>query len=1179
MVQAQDAVWLPVLPSMKAFGPALIKGAGSEADKAGQSVGKRMGTAIAVGIGATVGAVAAAGGALYKVGSVFSDVSTKISVGTGASGKDLDALNDAAKRVGSNIPRSFDDVAGAVVSVQTSLGGLGNMTKEQFDQATAHALNFSKAFEVDTDRVTQVVGQMMKTGLVGNANEAFDLLTSAAQKVPAAVREDVLDAVDEYGPFFKQLGIKGSDAMGMLVKSSEKGMFGLDKTGDALKEFTIRATDMSKSTATAYEALGMDQTEMTRALLEGGDKGAAAFQKIVGGLRDMKDPVDQSQAALALFGTPLEDLGTKDIPKFIASLSGGKSALGDFSGAATRMGDNVNSGVGPKLETLKNKMMVWLEPLASGVLSGVTKVFDELAGGVSAFGAAWEANDGDITSSGFPGFMEGLAFKARQVWEVFQTQVLPVLQDFGKYLIGTVLPRVMEFGKFLWDNRAALLVIAAAVTGYVAVMKTMAIISTVRGWITAAAAAQWGLNAAMTANPIGLIVAGIAALVAGLVWFFTQTDLGKEIVANAWAWIQGAVSNVVNWFQNTALPIIQQTIANIGAVFQWIYTNIILPVWTGIQTAVAAVVLWFQTVLLPGIQAVFTAVGAVFTWLYTTIIAPVFGFISTVVGGFWTLFQWIFSAVVAVIQKIVVPAIMWFWQSVIVPVFAAIGKVFTDWWNGIVMPVLNAVIGFFTKTVPDAANWLYTYGIKPVFDAIGKAISTWWNFVVKPVLDVVIGFFRDTLPAAANWLYTNGIKPVFDSIGGAIKTVWEKIIKPVFDTLSNFITKTIPKAFEDGVGFIKTQWQKLQEIAKAPVRFVVQQVINKGLIAGLNGIGGFLGLKPLPDVALPPGFADGGYTGPGGKYQPAGIVHAGEFVFTKEQTRRAGVGNLYAMANALAGYANGGIVKPLKDLFVTQGYNRTHKGIDYAATVGTPVYATQDGVVSHAGPGARAPGVWGGNEVHILGNGIETWFAHLSRIGVKLGQNIRAGQQIADSGNTGISSGPHLHFGVFRGGWPNDIDPASYLGGAGVPSGKPWNPIADIVDGLVAKFKEAFPAAGFMADLAIGAGKKLLDGAVSFVTGSSNDGTAIGAPYLHDQGGVLNPGLSSVLNATRKPEYILNSRQWADMHRLATRQDVGGGDVVFNGNVGWDPQQVAKEIEIGRRRQHTMAGLGGVVFA
>lgn len=60
-------------------------------------------------------------------------------------------------------------------------------------------------------------------------------------------------------------------------------------------------------------------------------------------------------------------------------------------------------------------------------------------------------------------------------------------------------------------------------------------------------------------------------------------------------------------------------------------------------------------------------------------------------------------------------------------------------------------------------------------------------------------------------------------------------------------------------------------------------------------------------IRQPPrlGYATGGYTGSGGKYEPAGVVHRGEFVFTQEATNRIGVGNLYRM---MRGYATGGLV-------------------------------------------------------------------------------------------------------------------------------------------------------------------------------------------------------------------------------------------------------------------------------
>nr|WP_254785424.1 M23 family metallopeptidase [Arthrobacter sp. ok362] len=236
-------------------------------------------------------------------------------------------------------------------------------------------------------------------------------------------------------------------------------------------------------------------------------------------------------------------------------------------------------------------------------------------------------------------------------------------------------------------------------------------------------------------------------------------------------------------------------------------------------------------------------------------------------------------------------------------------------------------------------------------------------------------------------------------------------------------------------------------------------------------------------------------------------------------------------------------MNPLKSLALTQGYNRVHKGVDFAAGVGTPVFATENGRVSWSGPGVKSGNVWGGNEIHIDGqSGIQEWFAHLSQMAVKVGDMVRAGQQIGLSGNTGITSGPHLHFGTFAGGWPNDVNPLNYLSGAGVPSGGGFNPLAGIIDGLLSTFRDAFPAGGFIADMAIGVGKKLFSGVTDLITGGH--GSAAG-PALYDLGGVLPPGVSQVVNRTGKPEAILNPQQWADISRLATQ----GGGVELSGAV------------------------------
>lgn len=94
------------------------------------------------------------------------------------------------------------------------------------------------------------------------------------------------------------------------------------------------------------------------------------------------------------------------------------------------------------------------------------------------------------------------------------------------------------------------------------------------------------------------------------------------------------------------------------------------------------------------------------------------------------------------------------------------------------------------------------------------------------------------------------------------------------------------------------------------------------------------------------------------------------------------------------------------------GYTRMHAGIDFAAAYGSPIYAVTDGVVSYAG---RHGGH--GNYVRIQhGGGLATGYAHMSRIAASPGQRVRRGQVIGYVGSTGLSTGPHLHYELYRNG-------------------------------------------------------------------------------------------------------------------------------------------------------------------
>lgn len=103
------------------------------------------------------------------------------------------------------------------------------------------------------------------------------------------------------------------------------------------------------------------------------------------------------------------------------------------------------------------------------------------------------------------------------------------------------------------------------------------------------------------------------------------------------------------------------------------------------------------------------------------------------------------------------------------------------------------------------------------------------------------------------------------------------------------------------------------------------------------------------------------------------------------------------------------------------GIYRLHDGTDFAAAVGTPVYAAHSGTVTFVGTWSG-----GGNVVTIdHGGGVETSFLHLDSYSVKQGDKVSAGQQVALSGNTGLSTGPHLHFMLHVDG--KGTDPVVYL--------------------------------------------------------------------------------------------------------------------------------------------------------
>lgn len=229
-------------------------------------------------------------------------------------------------------------IGAAVGAVRSTLGALGEVGDDELQRISRRALDMSAVLGGDVAEHIQVAAIMMQNGLAKNSDEALDLLTRGMQSVSTQMRGELPEILHEYSTHFRGMGFDGQEAMSLLVEMAKQGKFALDKTGDAIKEFSIRGSDMSKASQEAYESIGLDAEAMSSAIAGGGDGAQRALQTTAKALLAITDPAERANAAIALFGTPVEDLAVDQIPDFLRGLSRSKNNLGQVEGAAEGLG-------------------------------------------------------------------------------------------------------------------------------------------------------------------------------------------------------------------------------------------------------------------------------------------------------------------------------------------------------------------------------------------------------------------------------------------------------------------------------------------------------------------------------------------------------------------------------------------------------------------------------------------------------------------------------------------------------------------------------------------------------------------------------------------------------------------------------------------------------------------------
>lgn len=420
-------------------------------------------------VGAVAGAAVAGAAAAAALGDAMEN--EKLGDKVAAS---LNLTGGQAKRAGTVASKLYAgawgdnmaEVSDAVESVMSSVTGMTRVSEKRLHDVTASVMDVAAAFDLDASTAARDLGILIKTGLARNATEGLDLITTALQKVPKAMRGDVSDAVEEYAQFFADLGFTGSESMKLLVSATEDGKYGIDKMGDSIKEFGIRVSDGSKLTKWSFGQIGLDSDRMSNKFLKGGDTAKKAFKKTVEGLLSIEDPSIRAQASIGLFGTPLEDLGTKGIPKFLESLLEAEGGMGKVEGRAKKMGDSLNDNAATRFESVKRQAQTFL---TEGLM------------------ALWDGFDtGKVKGDGFAGTMSEIGSSLKPVGEFVKN-----------------VTEVPGFGKLA----GRLTAIGVAVGGLAVAYKFSGL-----RWLISTGFPGLSTKASGAAGPVGLVLAGIIAL-------------------------------------------------------------------------------------------------------------------------------------------------------------------------------------------------------------------------------------------------------------------------------------------------------------------------------------------------------------------------------------------------------------------------------------------------------------------------------------------------------------------------------------------------------------------------------------------------------------------------------------------------------------------------------------------
>jgi murein DD-endopeptidase MepM/ murein hydrolase activator NlpD len=749
------------------------------------------------------------------------------------------------------------------------------------DEAELHA----KQQKQDYADLQKEAAKQQKAGVDGNeaVKDAAERLSDAQRKV-ADEAEAVADAQAASARAQVQAAQDVADAQRRVADAAENAAAAQVSAAEsvAAAERGVESARLSGMSATSQAIT--KQQEYERALA-----------KLTPAQRDLFDSIAGPKGIKKAFDEWQKSLQPHVLPIFTRGVDGAKASLPGLTPLVT--------GAAAGIQTLMDKASAQLKtPFWQGFKKDLA---DNVQPAVEGFGIAFGNVIKGIAGiiSAFLPHMDGIGRKSDSITAKFAKwgTSLKGSPDFEKFL-QYVKETTPGLGEFLKTVLRTLLDVAKALgPASEGMMKIVGPLFEAISWLAVnmpgLILVLWGLWAAQKAITIGM------AAFAAAMFLYQSVMIIATIATAGWAVALNATGIV---------PIIRAIVLVlallVGAII-YAYNHsetfraIVDGSWNSIKDIVSFV---WNDVLKPAFDGIWWAmkkVGDVAVWLWENAIKPAFDFIKQA-------------------AQILITVLV---TAVLLPIylaFQALGAIAMWLWEEAISPAFN--------WIADKASWLWENVMKPVFTWIGDKATWLYDKAIKPAMDNAVKAFNE-LSDAGEWLWDEVISPVFNWIGDKAGWLYDKAIKPAFDNIKSAVD-LVSKSFETGKDNIGKAWDKVRDIAKKPVKFIIDKIYNGGIVPLWNKVAGITGAGKLDKVdskkldQFHTGGIMSGYSP--GRDDRVIAVGGGEAIMRPEWTRAVGADtinswNAAARSGGISGvrkaiqagmpaYADGGVVGWLK---------------------------------------------------------------------------------------------------------------------------------------------------------------------------------------------------------------------------------------------------------------------------